>query len=331
MGARRRTEADADGSDRLVPGGGRPALAADGARWGPTIGRDRHGIVTLCPGIWRVRHGTVTSRGYTSLVHRSDVPSTPADPRSQTPDPVVMRPSSRGGLASSQRRRWSRRAVSWDREAGANPGLTRVVAAVVADARVLPGMRVADLGCGTGQVAFPLARMGADVSAVDISEAMIGLLRANAAHEGVHGVSGIVSDLERLSFPVASLDVVVSSYALHHLADAEKRRLVERAADWLRPGGRIVIGDMMFGRGADAHDRAIIREKAAALLRKGPGGYWRLAKGAWRFGARTSERPLPPAAWVQLLEDAGFEDVAARRVVSEAWIVSGVAPAAAPR
>jgi 2-polyprenyl-3-methyl-5-hydroxy-6-metoxy-1,4-benzoquinol methylase len=259
------------------------------------------------------------------------MPAARSDARQAPADPAATWPSSRQGLASSQRRRWSRRAVSWDREARANPGLTSVVAAVVAEARVRPGMRVADLGCGTGQVALPLARMGADVIAVDISEAMIALLRANAVHEGLHHVSGIVSELERLSLPVASLDVVVSNYALHHLADGEKRRLVERAATWLRPGGRIVIGDMMFGRGANAHDRAIILEKAAALLRKGPGGCWRLAKGAWRFGARTSERPLPPVTWVRLLEDAGFEDVAARKVVSEAWIVCGAAPAAAPR
>lgn len=267
-------------------------------------------------------------RGYTSPVHRSDIQATPPGRDPEPPQATVPRPPSSHGLPSSQRRRWTRRAASWDREAGTNPGLASVVAAVVEEARVRPGMRAADLGCGTGQVAIPLARRGADVVAVDISEAMIALLRANAAREGAHRVRGVVSELERLTLPEASLDLIVSNYALHHLADEEKRRLAERAAKWLRPGGRIVIGDMMFGRGADPHDRAIIREKAVALLRKGPGGAWRLAKGAWRFGARTSERPLPPAEWIRLLEAAGFRDVRARKVVSEAWIVSGAAPPA---
>jgi ubiquinone/menaquinone biosynthesis C-methylase UbiE len=260
----------------------------------------------------------------------------PADISAHTPDADRPAPpagararSADSGLTSSQRRRWTRRASSWDREAPANTGLASVVAAVVEDARVAAGTRVADLGCGTGQVTLPLARAAASVVAVDISEAMITMLRDNAAREGIRNVDGMVAPLERLTLPAGSVDVLVSNYALHHLADAEKRRLVERAVTWLAPGGRIVIGDMMFGRGADAEDRAVIREKAAALVRKGPGGLWRLAKGAWRFGVRTSERPLPPAAWVDLLEGAGFRDVTARKVVSEAWVVSGTAPPAA--
>ncbi len=42
---------------------------------------------------------------------------------------------------------------------------------------------------------------------------------------------------EKFWLPPASVDLVVSSYALHHLADADKQALVARAARWLRPGG----------------------------------------------------------------------------------------------
>lgn len=41
---------------------------------------------------------------------------------------------------------------------------------------------------------------------------------------------------------------------------------MERSFTWLRPGGRLVIGDMMFGRGADAADREIIRAKIRSLI-----------------------------------------------------------------
>lgn len=255
----------------------------------------------------------------------TDESSAPVDPVVAA-RPGVLRRLLRIGMISSQRRRWSRRATSWDREAPANPGLAAVVEAVVGQADAGPATRAVDLGCGTGQVTLPLARRAAEVVAVDISAAMIGILRENADRDGIRNVKPVVAALERLELPAGSADLIVSNYALHHLADEDKRRLVGRAGTWLRPGGRIVIGDMMFGRGAAAQDRAVIREKVMALVRMGPGGIWRIVKNIWRFGVRTSERPLPPGAWVRLLEEAGFRDVASRRIVSEAWIVSGAAP-----
>lgn len=119
---------------------------------------------------------------------------------------------------------------------------------------------------------------------------------------------------------------MVSNYALHHLLDRDKKVFVERAAGWLRPGGRLVIGDMMFGRGASAADRVVIRSKVKALAARGPGGWWRIAKNAVRFSLRLSERPLPAEAWTELLRNAGLVDVVTERVVAEAAIVSGRRP-----
>jgi SAM-dependent methyltransferase len=200
------------------------------------------------------------------------------------------------------------------------------VDAVVEVSRVSPGERVLDLGCGSGQVSIPLARLGAEVVAVDISPAMIGFLSDNVAREGLRTVVGRVSALEHLELEPRSFDLVVSNYALHHLADEDKRRLIASIAGWLRPGGRLVIGDLMLGRGSDARDRAIIREKILVLGRRGPGGWWRIAKNAWRFTARTAERPLSMGAWVAILEEEGFRDVVARPIVAEAAIVLGVRP-----
>lgn len=55
---------------------------------------------------------------------------------------------------------------------------------------------------------------------------------------------------------------------LSRLPDADKRALTARAARWLCPGGRLVIADMMFGRGGSRRDRAILRQKVAALAAK---------------------------------------------------------------
>jgi SAM-dependent methyltransferase len=119
---------------------------------------------------------------------------------------------------------------------------------------------------------------------------------------------------------------VVSNYALHHLRDVDKEELLAKIFRWLRPGGRLVIGDMMFGRGADAEDRAIIASKARGLARLGPGGWWRVVKNAWRFVFRLWEKPLPVAAWESIVSHAGFEEVHSARVIAEACVLSADKP-----
>ena len=89
------------------------------------------------------------------------------------------------------------------------------------------------------------------MSAVDISPAMTEALAERTADAGLANVSTEVTDLKDLRLPPSYADLIVSSYALHHLADADKRALTARAAQWLRPGGRLVIADMMFGRGGN--------------------------------------------------------------------------------
>jgi hypothetical protein len=59
-----------------------------------------------------------------------------------------------------------------------------------------------------------------------------------------------------------------------------------------------VIADMMLGRGSSARDREIIRAKIGTLARRGPGGWWRVAKNAVRVaqaGLVTGRRPAAPA------------------------------------
>jgi SAM-dependent methyltransferase len=227
-----------------------------------------------------------------------------------------------------QQRFWTRRAASWDHGAGNNPGLVRVVERVLAEADPAPDALAVDLGCGSGQVTLALAKRCGTVVGVDVSQKMIALLLENAAREGVTNVEGRAVPIERLGLEAGSVDVIVSNYALHHLRDRDKQVAVDQAANWLKPGGRLVIGDMMFGRGGDARDREIIGSKLVLLLRKGPGGWWRIAKNSGRYLFRFQERPVSMSAWVAMLNKAGLTDVEAIPVVNEAAVVRGTRPAA---
>jgi hypothetical protein len=83
------------------------------------------------------------------------------------------------------------------------------------------------------------------------------------------------------------------------------------------------VADMMFGRGGSSADRAIIRSKLAALARKGPGGWWRIAKNAARYLLRVQERPVSMGRWTAMLTAAGFAEVTADTIRAEAGLVTG--------
>ncbi len=225
-----------------------------------------------------------------------------------------------------QRRVWTSRAASWDH--GGATGLGKVVAAVLAEAAAGTGTRVVDIGCGTGSLSLPLAEAGAEVLAVDISPAMIERVEAAAREKGLANLAGVARPVEELDLPEASVDLVVSNYALHHLRDPDKARLVATALRWLRPGGRLVIGDMMLGRGGSARDREIIASKVKTFAARGPAGWWRIAKNAVRYLLRVQERPLSLDAWQDVLGKAGFAEIRAIPVVAEAAVVAGTKPGA---
>jgi ubiquinone/menaquinone biosynthesis C-methylase UbiE len=197
---------------------------------------------------------------------------------------------------------------------------------VIAEANAGSEERAVDLGCGSGQVTLALAGKVASVLAIDVSQKMIDLLLDNAQATGATNIEGRAVPIEQLDFDPASIDLVVSNYAFHHLRDADKPKVVQHIFTWLRPGGRFVLGDMMFGRGGDPRDREIIASKLSLLVRKGPGGWWRIVKNSARYVLRTQERPVSMAAWVAMFEAAGFEGVKAVPVVNEAAVVLGTRP-----
>ena len=98
------------------------------------------------------------------------------------------------------------------------------------------GLRALDLGCGAGQLSFHLAQAGAaEVIAIDISETMLGLARTERSHPRV---TYRLEAIEDVRFGPATFDLIVSSLALHYVADY--RGLVQRIAEWLTPGGVLV-------------------------------------------------------------------------------------------
>ena len=232
----------------------------------------------------------------------------------------------------SLQRKWDKRVEQWHSHVTSAPAFEKVLDRLLKVSSPQPTDVCVDLGAGTGFVTTVLAPLVSSVLAVDISEAMARSLAERAADAGLANVSTKVADLKDFQLPQASADLIVSSYALHHLVNPDKQALVARAGQWLRPGGRLVIADMMFGRGGSQRDRDILQQKVIALAAKGPGGWWRIAKNLGRYGLGVGqEHPATPEFWQAALHDAGFTGVTFQPVVAEAGIVHGIRPISAAR
>jgi ubiquinone/menaquinone biosynthesis C-methylase UbiE len=116
---------------------------------------------------------------------------------------------------------------------------------VVAHADPGPDDVVADLGAGTGAIALALAPDASHVLARDVSEGMMEQGRRKASEARITNVEFAYGEFRDPNLAdTGPVDVVTSNFALHHLADAEKREAIEVMAE--TGARRIVLGDVMF-------------------------------------------------------------------------------------
>jgi ubiquinone/menaquinone biosynthesis C-methylase UbiE len=188
-----------------------------------------------------------------------------------------------------------------------------------------PGERVLDVACGTGDIAFELARRGAaGVVGLDITHRMVQLARARQAEVGngptrrrAQGawqtkrrnadagprVVFTVGDICALPFPDRSFDIVTTGYGMRNVPEittalAELRRV-------LKPGGRLLSLD--FNRPDNGMVRAVylayltvVGSALGYLLHRDPDTYRYIPESIRRY---------PGAAGISsLMQDQGFVD-----------------------
>jgi SAM-dependent methyltransferase len=189
------------------------------------------------------------------------------------------------------RRRWADREPCW--------GLYDIPESV---ARVLPddvaGMRVAELGCGTGYVSAWLVRAGARPVGIDPTASQLRIARAMQDETGLR-FPLIRAAGEYVPLAGESVDLVISEYGAAIWADPHL--WIAEAARILRPGGELVFLGNSTLVALCAPD--VDNEPVPPTLQRPLRGMYRFS---WPDDT-TVEFHLSPGAWIRLLRRNGFE------------------------
>lgn len=106
----------------------------------------------------------------------------------------------------------------------------------------LRGRRVLDVGCGDGTYSLLACQAGGRVIGVDISSAMLAAARRRAQTQCPGTIEWYQASADRLPFKSQVFDIVIAVTTLCFVEDPQ--RAVLEAARVLRPGGRLIIGEL---------------------------------------------------------------------------------------
>jgi ubiquinone/menaquinone biosynthesis C-methylase UbiE len=215
----------------------------------------------------------------------------------QTPEQIV----------ESQRQDWNRVAPGWEKwDQFFEQQMTFLNHRLVADARLRPGLRVLDLGSGTGYPALLAAQIvgpTGSVTGLDLADAMLAAARRKAARLGLANIAFRTGDAAALPFETGSFDAVTSRFCLMFLPEIPKA-----AAEIVRvlvPGGWVAAAvwsapqkNPSLGLAMEAIQRVM------ELSAPDP-----LAPGIFRLAT--------PGDLAVMLQQAGFADLAEQEFLAE--------------
>jgi SAM-dependent methyltransferase len=125
-----------------------------------------------------------------------------------------------------------------------------------------PCREALEIGCGTGAFSHALAERAERVLALDLSPEMIRVARAREPRR--ENIELELADAAGWPFPCERFDCVASIATLHHL---DPRALLPRMRDALRPGGVLLVLDLVEDEGVLDHARSAVAVGVSGMLR----------------------------------------------------------------
>ena len=121
-----------------------------------------------------------------------------------------------------------------------------------------PGMRVADLGAGTGVFTLPIAKAVGDkgkVYAIDVDSGLLAIVAEKAKANRLANIETVVAGANDPHLP-EPVDLLFVCDTMHHLPD--QSAYVRQFAKLLRPGGRVAVIDFSEGHWPEGHEKFAI-------------------------------------------------------------------------
>jgi ubiquinone/menaquinone biosynthesis C-methylase UbiE len=129
---------------------------------------------------------------------------------------------------------------------------------VVHALEIKPGMRIADLGAGTGLFSLPLAKAAGPsgkVYAIDVDPGLLGIVSEKAGAAGVTNIQTVVAGRTDANVP-EPVDLIFICDTMHHLPD--QADYVKQLDKFLRAGGRVAVIDFLEGKWPEGHEEFTI-------------------------------------------------------------------------
>jgi ubiquinone/menaquinone biosynthesis C-methylase UbiE len=177
------------------------------------------------------------------------------------------------------------------------------------------GIRVMDLGCGTGNLISMLLERYPDVTVTGIDPSKEMREICSGRFNGLPQVSISEGDALNIPFPEDSFDVITSSLALHHIPLDLKGACAAELARVLAPGGSFVHADTFCAipgsPGNPAWYRDIIEKFVDMALYDLDNGLYEMMIAELRSLPKVlegdGEYPITVDEWEGILEEAGFD------------------------
>jgi demethylmenaquinone methyltransferase/2-methoxy-6-polyprenyl-1,4-benzoquinol methylase len=171
----------------------------------------------------------------------------------------------------------------------------------VARVKPRPGETILDMAGGTGDVAFRLARRGAQVTVADINPDMLAVGRERAEKRGIAGLAWAEENAEQLRFPAQAFDAYTIAFGIRNVTDIPAA--LKEAHRVLRRGGRLFVLEFStsewpgFGEAYARYSDRVIPKVGKAVAGD---------EESYRYLVESIRRFPKPEAFQRMIAEAGF-------------------------